>query len=265
MFARLLALIASVAKVTAPVLAPSTAGEWQSVETSIEIPADWKTDEAWSFYLFGERQHTNPEVAEQGIIWVDNVYVDFTYIEQSETIDVLKPYQSQILTVSSDGLTVNVDKSFKDVALVTGVDDQDPSSEVYDLPIIPDSFPKFVVSYINLNPRDLRTYLKFENDLFLTTNFKQDLVSVSSYPNSVVYKLYEPLPENYQKFDECIIVKEMADPLEEIVNIVDFIPEEEPRLVLKSPDLYNFCHGYALSIILCFPSLSIAQGLSDDI
>ena len=226
-------------EVTAPVLAPSTAGEWQSVETSIEIPANWKTDQTWSFYLFGERQHTNPEVAEQGIVWVDNVYVDFTYIDQSETIDVLKPYQSQILTVSSDGLTVNVDKSFKDVALVTGVDDQDPSSEVYDLPIIPDSFPKFIVSYINLNPRDLRTYLKFENDLFLTTNFKQDLVSVSSYPNSVVYKLYEPLPENYQKFDECIIVKEMADPLEETVNIVDFIPEEEPRLVLKSPDLQN--------------------------
>ena len=31
----------------------------------------------------------------------------------------------------------------------------------------------------------------------------------------------------------------MADPLEETVNIVDFIPEEEPRLVLKSPDLKN--------------------------
>ena len=31
----------------------------------------------------------------------------------------------------------------------------------------------------------------------------------------------------------------MADPLEESVNIVDFIPEEEPRLVPKSPDLKN--------------------------
>ena len=33
-------------------------------------------------------------------------------------------------------------------------------------------------SPINLNPKDLRTYLKFENDLFLTTNFKQDKINV---------------------------------------------------------------------------------------
>ena len=30
-----------------------------------------------------------------------------------------------------------------------------------------------------------------------------------------------------------------SDPLEETISIVDFIPEEEPRLVLKSPDLKN--------------------------
>ena len=60
---------------------------------------------------------------------------------------------------------------------------------------------------------DLRTYLKFDNNLFLTTNFKQDKISVESYPHSVVYKLYKPLPNDFEKFDECIIVKEMANPL----------------------------------------------------
>ena len=69
--------------------------------------------------------------------------------------------------------------------------------------------------------------------MFLTTNFKQDVISVTEYPNSVVYKMYEPLPPNFQRLDECIVVKEMANPLEETINIVDFIPEEEPRLVLK--------------------------------
>ena len=32
----------------------------------------------------------------------------------------------------------------------------------------------------------------------------------------------------------------MTDPLEERINIIDFIPEEEPNLVLKTPDLKNF-------------------------
>ena len=31
----------------------------------------------------------------------------------------------------------------------------------------------------------------------------------------------------------------MANPLEETIKIVDFVPDEEPRLVLKSPDLSN--------------------------
>tara|TARA_R110002049_G_scaffold486_4_gene2828 strand:+ start:3 stop:3479 length:3477 start_codon:yes stop_codon:yes gene_type:complete len=101
------------------------------------------------------------------------------------------------------------------------------------------AFKNFKVSYTNLNPKDLRTYLKFGNDLFLTTNFKQDKINVSNYPHAVVYKLYEPLPDAYVNFDECIIVKEMANPLEETIKIVDFVPDEEPRLVLKSPDLSN--------------------------
>ena len=63
--------------------------------------------------------------------------------------------------------------------------------------------------------------------MFLTTNFKQHVISVSEYPNSVVFKMYEPLPSNFQNFDECIVVKEMHNPLEETINVVDFVPEEE--------------------------------------
>ena len=110
--------------------------------------------------------------------------------------------------------------------------------DIYDIDN-PGTFENFSISYLNFNPKDLRTYLKFDNDLFLTTNFKQDLINVVEYPNAVTFKLYEPLPTQYQNFDECIVVKEMADPLEETISIVDFIPEEEPRLVLKSPDLKN--------------------------
>ena len=218
-----------------PLLAPTEAGVWQTLEATIEIAGDWQIDQPWLFYIFGNGRG----VREQGVVWVDNIYVDFTFTDQSETSDVMKPYEAQIKSISSDGLTVTVGKSFKDVALLVGVDDQNQETNVYDLPTIPDSFNRFSVSYINLNPKDLRTYLKFNNDLFLTTNFKQDLINVSNYPNSVVYKLYEALPANYEKFDECIIVKEMANPLEEKINVVDFIPAEEPKLVLKTPDLSN--------------------------
>ena len=218
-----------------PLLAPTEGGAWQTLEATIEIAGDWQIDQPWLFYIFGSGKGER----EQGVVWVDNIYVDFTFTDQSETVDVLKPYEAQIKSISSDGLTINVNKSFKDVALLVGVDDQNQETNVYDLPVMPDAFGRFSVSYINLNPKDLRTYLKFGNDLFLTTNFKQDLISVSNYPNSVVYKLYESLPENYQEFDECVIVKEMANPFEETINVVDFIPAEEPRLVLKTPDINN--------------------------
>ena len=78
----------------------------------------------------------------------------------------------------------------------------------------------------------------FENDLFLTTNFKQDKINVQ-WPHSVVYKLYEPLPDEYRTLDECIVVKQMLNPYEDTIKIVDFVPEETPSLVLKSPDMQN--------------------------
>ena len=68
--------------------------------------------------------------------------------------------------------------------------------------------------------------------MFLTTNFKQDKINVGDYPHSVVYKLYEPLPEDLSQFDECVVVKEMVSPINESVKIVDFVPAEEGKLVL---------------------------------
>ena len=222
------------------VMAPTEAGKWETVETSWEVPFDWKLDQNWVFYIQGNNMRLEGEEPSQGIVWVDNVFVDFTYTDQSETREVLRPYKAQINSISSDGLTIQVDKSFRDVAMEVGQDDVDLSTpDIYDLPVLPDYFNNFYVTYFNLNPKDLRTYLKFNNQMFLTTNFKQDLISVTDYPNSVVYKLYEPLPTGFEKFDECTIVKEMANPLEETINVVDFIPEEEPKLVLKTPDLNN--------------------------
>jgi len=217
------------------ITAPVEAGVWESVEVSVRIPGDWEPNVPWTFYVYGNARQIAGQEREQGIVWIDNIFVDFTYNDQSETVKVLRPYRAQIKNISDDGKQITVDKSFKEKAIEEGQSDVDDSTPgIYDLPVPPDSFNNFYVTYFNLNPKDLRTYLKFDNQMFLTTNFKQDLVSVSNYPNSVVYKMYEPLPSTLRNLDECIIVKEMANPIEEKINIVDFVPEEEPRLVLRT-------------------------------
>jgi hypothetical protein len=214
------------------------AGKWETKNVEILIPNDWILDQDWYIYFYGHiRGNGNQEF---GITWVDNLYMDFTLVDESVTQKIYRPFTAQIEEVSPDGLFVTLDRSYKQNAIDIGVEDDNPDTEVYDIDNPPDiGFPNFRVTYLNLNPLDLRTYLKFNNQLFLTTNFKQDKINVSNYPHAVVYKLYEPLPDSFAEFDECIIVKEMAEPVVEKVKILDFIPAEEPQLVLKSPDLKN--------------------------
>ena len=221
--------------ITKALAQPNEAGKFETINVGIPVSQDWLTSQKWYLYIYGH----DVGGAGQGTVWVDNMYVDFTLVDESTTVEVFKPYSAQIVDVYNDGRTISVNKSFREKALEVGVEDADTSTvDVYDVSN-PGVFDNFSVSYTNINPKDLRTYLKFDNDLFLTTNFKQDRINVTEYPNSVVYKLYEPLPDNFVEFNECIIVKEMANVLEESISIIDFIPEEEPRLVLKSPDLKN--------------------------
>ena len=214
------------------------AGKWETKDVEILIPNDWILDQDWYIYFFGHiRGGGNQEF---GITWVDNLYMDFTLVDQSVTQEVYRPFTAQITEVSSDGLFVTLDKTYKQNAIDIGVEDDDADTEVYDIANPPtQGFSNFRVTYLNLNPLDLRTYLKFDNQLFLTTNFKQDKLNVSNHPHAVIYKLYEPLPESFSEFDECIVVKEMAEPIAEKVKLLDFIPAEEGKLVLKSPDLAN--------------------------
>ena len=224
---------------TRAIIAPEIAGEWVNISAEIPIPSDWLLDQKWYLYIYGQGKSLDGTMS-QGIVWVDNVYIDFTLRDQSETVPVYKSYSAQILSVNNDGSIISVNKSIREAALEIGATDgdEDGNPDIYNQPEV-GGFDNFKVTYTNLNPKDLRTYLKFENDLFLTTNFKSDRLSVTSFPYSVVYKLYEPLPDAFEKFDECIIVKEMANPLEEKIKIIDFVNEEEPKLVLRSPDLNN--------------------------
>ena len=218
---------------------PSNAGEWQSITTEVLIPSDWILSQSWTFIVYGHQAGSDTGRFSQGVVWVDNLYMDFTLVDQSVTEEVFKPFSAKI--ESQQGTSITINKNIREYSGQIGaIDaDEDNNPDIFNMTDTLSAFKNFKVSYTNLNPKDLRTYLKFGNDLFLTTNFKQDKINVSNYPHAVVYKLYEPLPDAYVNFDECIIVKEMANPLEETIKIVDFVPDEEPRLVLKSPDLSN--------------------------
>ena len=176
---------------------------------------------------------------QQGIVWVDNLFMDFSLSDQNMTKPIFRPFYAQISNIINSN-AIQIDKSIRELANDIGAQDtdEDGNPDIFNVTNNA-TFESFGVTYTNFNPKDLRTYLKFENDLFLTTNFKSDRIAVTNYPYSIVYKLYEPLPNSYEKYDECIVVKEMANPLEEKIKIIDFVPEEEPSLVLRSPDLNN--------------------------
>ena len=223
----------------------SNINEWERVELELSIPDNWRYDGTY-FHLFfrlGINNDNDAEGAKQGITWIDNVDLryELTAPDTIESVDVKKPFVAQIKSVNDLGTIITVDKTFREGALDVGLPVVDDSSAEFDFyqgnP--PTSYTGFNAQYLVFNPRELRTYLKFNNQFFLTTNFRQDRGAVVDYPHGIVFKLYEPLPETFEKFDECIVVKEMVYPLTEDVKVVDFVPQETGDIVLKSPDLKN--------------------------
>ena len=82
--------------------------------------------------------------------------------------------------------------------------------------------------------KKLRTYIDVQGKKYLTTNFKKVLETNGI---SLAYKLYEPLDASVSKFDDVKIVKEMALPVEDTIDIIDYIPSEVNGTVLLSPKL----------------------------
>ena len=220
--------------------------EWERVELELSIPEDWRYDGSYFqlYFKLGYSNEGDPGGAKQGITWIDNVDLRFELTETLETVDVKKPFTAQIKQVNDAGTIITVDKTFKDGALEAGLDvnedgaDGESSYDFYQ-GNPPATYTGFNAQYLVFNPRELRTYLKFDNQFFLTTNFRQDRGAVIDYPHSIVFKLYEPLPETFEKFDECTVVKEMVYPLTEDVKVIDFVPQETGDIVLRSPDLKN--------------------------
>jgi len=225
--------------ISEPLYTPS-AGGWNSLEVTLDIPSDWFTTAEFFLQIRGDNTwDTNKGLTADnsyGITWADNVFMDFTLNSQETNAPIYADYEANIVQIQAEGSQIMVDKHWKNVGselVATNpdvIDYEDDSNPV--------NFPNFSVSYLVYNPYDMRTYLKFGNRMFLTTNFKKDFVTMP-YPYSVVYKLYEPLPTDIERLDEVVVVKEMAEVIEENIEIIDFVDTEIGDVVLKSPDMMN--------------------------
>ena len=145
---------------------------------------------------------------------------------QVKEIPIYQDYKATIVEVhNQDAITTN--KTWSDGATEVG---HIGSSQV-------NLETKFDTWYVDTPvPQDLYTYMKYgEQGSSLIINRKEDIETYVDYPHSIVYKLYEPLPDELEKNDLVYICKQMSAPLEESVELLDFVDEEIEDVVLRNP------------------------------
>ncbi len=152
---------------------------------------------------------------------------DVEGVDEGMEIPKYAPYVAQILNVDGTKLTLN--QTLNEFQKRTR---QKASVIAPDNPIT-----KWSIKFKNQEKRDLSTYLHFGDDnLQLATNFTTDTETFPDSPFSVLYKLYEPLPDDIEEKDMVHVVREMLPELTETIELVPYAQEDEDVLVLRIPD-----------------------------
>jgi len=146
----------------------------------------------------------------------------------------LSPYISRVTSVGSTGISLS--KTWNEVLEL--IQSKEITADTTDDPSSANStFTDWSIIYKHNDKRDLSTFLHFGDDkILLTVNSKTDDNLFPKYPHSVVYKLYEPLPDDVEEKDNVFVVREVLPPLTETVELVPYDQEEEDVLILKVPD-----------------------------
>ena len=148
-------------------------------------------------------------------------------VDEGMEIPKYAPYVAQILNVDGAKLTLN--QTLNEFQKRTR---QKLTVLAPDNPIT-----KWSIKFKNQEKRDLSTYLHFGDDnLQLATNFTTDTETFPDSPFSVLYKLYEPLPDDIEEKDMVYVVREMLPELTETIELVPYEQEDEDVLVLRIPD-----------------------------
>ena len=144
------------------------------------------------------------------------------------------PFVAKIVGVA--GSTIEIDQSYQEIydkiqPLEPGDDDD------WTQPLPNETYNNWLISHKSLDRKDLDTYLHFGDDKrYLVTNVKVDNQTIPQLPYSVVYKTYEPLPDDVNKGDQVYVVREMLPPLMETVELVGYAQEDEEVQVLIPRD-----------------------------
>ena len=141
---------------------------------------------------------------------------------------VTRDYTATIREVHNQD-SVTTDRTWNDIASQVGdISGAQPNLEA--------KFPKWYV--VTEDPQDLYTYLRHgKKGRSLILNRKEDAETYSDYPYSIVYKLYEPLPDEIEEGDMVYVTKELSNPYEETVQLLDFVDEDITDVVLRNPKL----------------------------
>ena len=147
---------------------------------------------------------------------------------QGITKPITRDYVATIREVHNQD-SVTTDKTWNDVATQVGdISGIQPNPQT--------KYPKWYVQ--TSDPQDLYTYMRFgKQGRSLILNKKEDLESYSDFPYSIVYKLYEPLSDEVVEGEMVYVTKELSNPYEETVQLLDFVDEDITDVVLRNPKL----------------------------
>ena len=141
---------------------------------------------------------------------------------------VYEPFVAKITSVEGD--TIGIDSSYQSI-----VQRIQPITEGSKLPN--EQYTNWVISNKFGDRKNLNTYLHFGDDKkVLTTNVKYDNNAVPTLPYSIVYKTYEPIPDDVTEKDLVYVVREVLPPLTETVELVGYAQEDEDFQVLIPKD-----------------------------
>ena len=143
---------------------------------------------------------------------------------------IYQPFVAQITSVSSDGRKIEISETYNGL-----IDKIKPLPEGNKPPY--NEYSNWTISSKFGDRKNLSTYLHFgEDKRFLTTNVKYDNQTIPKLPYSVVYKTYEPLPDDINDKDFVYVVTEVLPPLTETVELVGYAQEDEDFQVLIPKD-----------------------------
>ena len=222
--------------------ASSVVNDWELMEGTAPIPADMLTNEPMELIVEGHRVGGSEGNSTQGIVWVDDFDLRFQKPGETTNQNIYADYVGVIKQVQGSDL-VRLDRSFDalgselgalQVPGNTGRENRTRNGQPVD---VTRPFKNFEIRYRVNDNEELRTYIEVRGKKYLTTNFRIDKKSTPEYPHAVDYKLYDKLDNVVSDFDSVSVVKEMALPYEDTIDLIDYVPSEIKGTVLLSPKL----------------------------